>query len=595
METTVRSSRANAQPISEKGRRFKPEPIETTASSSRKRETKKEQVALPNSSTPEVTDKQPPRRFAPQLIETAKRSRKAGDTAPAVLPSDKTEATPGNDAPGVKKTRVQPVPPPSPDHTPVVDVARNPLYLEIKRAASPQALRQFARTRTRSRHSFRVPSLEPIESSDSEATSSRSPSTTPSASSDHSYMYKEATRMRESVDDRVSGYLLELAARAAEKQLHEQAMAAFPNDDYHEPVQHFIGRDSDGSFTEEVKRTREGSFNEVNWELIAMQQHREKLEQQQETERERKKKREAELNKPDGPTNSPWGNAASLLDSARPRNVIGGYQKDGELDRMRKGARPPMLGKDIKFPRCPSPEPARFDSTQGCDAARIAMCYLSEQSHAAEKGEGLWCGGKSQPNKVPSLWSNASSRPPSPGGLWAGCCVGSGITPPRGPTGLLTPHKEIGNPLETPCPTPAMSLLPPTPPASHADFACIDERLAIEVTIEEEFGDDFVTQVYNYLSLGYPSIARNFDEELSKIAHIPVAELRQDDHLAKSTGYIRLGEDGNLVNAEITEESCTRWRALRIYVKEWARQHPNMSEGTLGGAGIAVRKGSWAL
>jgi len=117
----------------------------------------------------------------------------------------------------------------------------------------------------------------------------------------------------------------------------------------------------------------------------------------------------------------------------------------------------------------------------------------------------------------------------------------------------------------------------------------------MEVTIEEEFGDDFVTQVYNYLSLGYPAIARNFDEELAKISHVPVMELRQDDHLAKSTGYIRLGEDGNLVNADITEESCTRWRALRIYVQEWARQQPNMSEVSSGGAGIAVRKGSWAL
>ena len=74
-----------------------------------------------------------------------------------------------------------------------------------------------------------------------------------------------------------------------------------------------------------------------------------------------------------------------------------------------------------------------------------------------------------------------------------------------------------------------MSLMPPTPPSSHADFACIDEKLAAEVAIEEDFGDDFITQVYNYLSLGYPSIARMFDEELSTISKIPVSELRQDD------------------------------------------------------------------
>jgi hypothetical protein len=39
--------------------------------------------------------------------------------------------------------------------------------------------------------------------------------------------------MRESVDEQTSGYLLELAAKAAEKQLREQEMAAFPNGDYH--------------------------------------------------------------------------------------------------------------------------------------------------------------------------------------------------------------------------------------------------------------------------------------------------------------------------------------------------------------------------
>jgi len=405
-------------------------------------------------------------------------------------------------------------------------------------------------------------------------------------------MTQASMRVRKGADQRVSGYFLDQTARTAEEQLHEQALAAFPNDDYHEPVQHYIGRDFDepGSITEESRRDRDVSFNEVNWELIAIQRHREKQEKQREAEIEKKKKREAEWNKSSGA----WANPTPLPNSSNFKNVIGEYQKDKELDYMRKGARPPMLGKDIEFPRCPSPELARFDTTQGCDVAKKAMCYLSEQSRQAEKGEGLWCGvgGKSQPNKVPSLWSTASSRPPSPCGLWAGFCVDKG-TPPRGPTGIMTPQKEKRNPLETPCPTPAMSLFPPTPPASQADFACIDDKLAIEITIEEEFGDDFVTQVYNYLSLGYPSIARNFDEELSKISHISVTELRQDDHLATSRGYIRLGQDGNLANSDITEESCTRWKALRVYVQEWGRQHPNMIEAS--GTGITVRKGSWAL
>jgi hypothetical protein len=258
-----------------------------------------------------------------------------------------------------------------------------------------------------------------------------------------------------------------------------------------------------------------------------------------------------------------------------------------------------MLGRDIKFPRCASPEPSRFDPTQGCDAVRTAMCYLSEQTKAAsEKGESLWCGQGNgrQTSTTPSLWSNANSRASSTQGLWGGMCVNGGDRSPRGPTGILTPTHEKANPM-SPCPTPAMSLLPPTPPASAADFSGIDEKLAIEQTIAVDFSDDFVTQVYNYLSLGYPSMARPFDGELSKISGISVLDLRQDDHLAESRGYIRLGKDGNLTDSAITEESCVRWRALRTYIQEWARQHPGMAEEEipLGGRGTAVRKGSWAL
>ncbi|KAJ9652312.1 hypothetical protein H2201_009228, partial [Coniosporium apollinis] len=64
-------------------------------------------------------------------------------------------------------------------------------------------------------------------------------------------------------------------------------------------------------------------------------------------------------------------------------------------------------------------------------------------------------------------------------------------------------------------------------------------------TIDEEFDDGFITQVYNYLSLGYPSLARKFDEELSRISGTSITELRQDDALANARGYIRFGDDEN--------------------------------------------------
>ena len=603
VETTTKTNRKFApEPIEtsqKKARRFAPEPVETTARSSRRRfEEEWNEKTSPRRFFPQpvetttTSNRRPSaRRFPPQLIETAQRFRKTGDDMPALGPSDKTEATPENAYISARKARIlgiSPTPSP-PSNTPNYDLSCNPLFLEIQRAELPPARRRS--WFSCSQHSFRIPDLEPIESSESEASSPPSPS---SSSVDHSFMYKDSTRRRESVDESSAGYLLELAAKAAERQLREQAIAAFPNNDIHEPVDHYIDHDSEdsASFTDE---RRGSSYSEVNWDLKTMRKYQN---EQAEKEKQALKARSDARTGHNKTGFNPFGNPAGFMDASAAKKLERD-QKDPELESMRKSARPPMLGKNLKFPRCESPEPARFDPTQGCDAVKTAMCYLSEQSKAAEeKGESLWCGkgnGK-QTSTTPSLWSNANSRASSTQGLWGGFCV-NGDKSPRGPTGILTPSHEKANPL-SPCPTPAMSLslLPPTPPASTTDFAGIDEKLALEQTIGEDFGDDFVTQVYNYLSLGYPSMARPFDPELSKISGISLVELRQDDHLARSRGYIRLGKDGNLKDAEITEETCSRWRALRVYIQEWARQHPNMSEeAPVEGRGTAVRRGSWGL
>ncbi|KAE8832787.1 hypothetical protein HRS9122_08500 [Pyrenophora teres f. teres] len=574
IETTKKTNRRFApEPIEttkKSNRRFAPDPIETTTRSSRQKFAKdwEEQTsptgkfkvnpmekASPCNGQLKGVIRQSPKRFRPQLIEIAQRSRKAGDDTPTLLPQDKTEATPDSVI-SARKARIlgiSPSPPTPPTNTPTFDMSQNPLFLEIQRNCSPLSRRRSYFSS--SQHSFRVPDLDPIESSESEASAPSSPSTEspPPYSSDHSFMYKEATRRRESVDDRSAGYLLKLAAKAAEKQLREQALAAFPNSEFHEPVAHYVDRDteeSEPSLTE-AKPQEESSFTEVNWDLETMRKF-------QETQMAEKEKQDQMENVK--PAFSPFGNPAGFLDAATAKKLAK-ERRDPELERQRREARPPMLGQEIRFPRCQSPEPSRFDPTQGCDA--------------------------------PSL-----KHPRLVGGM----CVNGGDKSPRGPTGLMTPFHEKPNPM-SPCPTPATSLLPPTPPASSSgatfggDFSGIDEKLAVEQTIEEEFGDDFVTQVYNYLSLGYPSMARPFDEELSKVSNIPISELRQDDYLATSRGYIRLGKDGNLKDTEITEETCMRWRALRIYIQEWARQHPNMAEDEFLGAGrgTAVRKGSWAL
>jgi hypothetical protein len=64
-------------------------------------------------------------------------------------------------------------------------------------------------------------------------------------------MRLQLARTRESCDDRFSGYLLALAAKAAEKQLREQALAAFPNESMHEIVEHFYDREVEGASDED--------------------------------------------------------------------------------------------------------------------------------------------------------------------------------------------------------------------------------------------------------------------------------------------------------------------------------------------------------
>ncbi|KAF2442551.1 hypothetical protein P171DRAFT_456442 [Karstenula rhodostoma CBS 690.94] len=576
VETSARSSRkkfadAWESETAKPRRTFAPEPVETSTKTNRK--SRKKFAEEWDSQTTTMKQEKKSRKFAPQLIETASRSRRVEEERPSLRRLQRLETTLPHDLPS------------APANTPTLfDFSKNPLFQEIQRATSPLNHKRMPRCRP-SHHCFHVPDLDPIESSESEG-ETPSPFNYPCrAYCYEKQSYKEPTRMRESVDEQTSGYLLELAAKAVEKQLREQEMAAFPNGNYHEHVDHFVDADDESTDSSKAGST---TFNEVDWDLKAMRQYREEQEIQEPT---------SGISPKSHFKPSPWANAAAGIKTEK--DIIG-YQQNEEIERMRRDARPPMLGNEIKFPRCESPEPARFDTTQGCDAVRIALSYLSEQTQQAEKsekGESLWCGQGNGKNlsRVSSLWSVASSNhdKKEKEGLWAGFCVKDEA--PKGPTGILTPRIEIAD-LLSPCPTPSRgSLLPPTPPASNADFACIDEKLTFALSIDEDYGDDFVTQVYNYLSLGYPSMAQPFDEELSRISNIPISDLRQDDDLAESKGYIRLGADGNLTDAEITEESCMRWRALRMYIREWAKQHPNMAGDGLGGAGVAVRKGSWAV
>ncbi|PHH85397.1 hypothetical protein CDD83_463 [Cordyceps sp. RAO-2017] len=213
-------------------RRFAPVPIETTFQSVRKtaRQTPPPGVGpnpeltpdpSPRSASPIIPEPQHKGRFHPQLIETSRRTRRAGDAAPATKPTDKTDITPYT----------------------------NHIYL-----ARPRPRRKRGDTL----HDDPVRHMPPTR--------------------------------RETEDEGVQEYLLELTARETARQIEEAALAAFPNSRAREGgVAHFYFRessDSDNS-TQDTRppqrdhgqsRPRRKSSNlGLNWWHKHMQEHAEHL------------------------------------------------------------------------------------------------------------------------------------------------------------------------------------------------------------------------------------------------------------------------------------------------------------------------------
>jgi hypothetical protein len=164
-----------------------------------------------------------------------------------------------------------------------------------------------------------------------------------------------------------------------------------------------------------------------------------------------------------------------------------------------------------------------------------------------------------------------------------------------------------------------------------ATLSGLDERLKKEMERKEreeallaEFDDAFVTQVYNYLSLGYPATARAFDDELSKISGMCIEELRKDDALKIGKRFMRQMEmspspastvsssggggggtdssgdemDSYFAHERGSRHKPPRWKALKLYIHEWARQHPALDGDDDTGPlawGVRARRGSWAI
>ncbi|RKF55716.1 hypothetical protein OnM2_087015 [Erysiphe neolycopersici] len=600
-------------------RKYLPIPILTTFHSNRPRKDDKTSATSSRSKlatlskgkiSPSKT--KPPRKFVPDLIETNRRSKKFGDPKPAILPTDKTDLTPG--VPNIYTTSQIPRERETLNVPYELDVKKHSIRQLPHKPRRQRSVRPHNNTRCPSRISTRQSSftsvLESISSSGSCSPTSPSKSQSYQQSLSAQNVASEnafqLSRTRESCDERFSGYILALAAKTARKQLMEKALllAAYPNESDHQNVEHFYDREvetasendspgivgnlntemdddtSDGSnkFRERFIRRRS---SDSLYAIREMQVHKDR---QVNLRKEQAAKTRLGM---DGASSNhgPFRGRIKKSHASLNKDAV-----EKELQNMQSAASPPMLGTGLKFRRCSSPSPMKFEIDQKSDL----------KFNRSNTGGGLWGGYCVADDSKDKVTQDEGKRSPLIHTPWSG--------------------KSFGHALEESLAEQSLYLVDSNSRTSNNDniFGAHhkiikQQESKVSVLIEsekyyEEFDDKFVTQVYNYLSLGYPSLAWQFDEELSRISKIPVDELRRNDEF-DIKGHIGLRamsfrEDETTAQTEKIEsqdkdksQSCTRWRALKLYVQEWSRQNPSLDQAALGPCswGVRARKGSWAF
>ena len=519
-------------------------------------------------------------------------------------------------------------------------------------------------------------------------------------------MRHELRERRESCDEEISGYLLAVAAKEAFRQRQiEQVMSAFPNGLSPVGVEHFVAHDNseDEDFpaseppSSAISQMVRRKSTDPGWAVREMRAHAEKLANLRAQNRpgadtdvdkldlppphgtplwtpEDARRGEAAassptLRKKTEPQNPPEASPlqqqpeSELRQAASPFGLPSGFRgaaaaaaavdeedddEAAQLRRMRQAASPPMLGKDLVFRRCVSPQLTRIEPSHPYSASR------SEERDATGAG-GLWGG------YCAAKPAAAAPKKKKVSGLWGGFCTTKAneevalmlhpsafLSTPAEPVSysetstvtMLTPQPSASSSRQSTRQQPAVmgvggngSLAPPGS-GLHVLSATLDERLRkekarkeLEERIEKEFDDAFVTQVYNYISLGYPATARAFDDELSKISGIEIEQLRKDDRLSVGKGFMlemelavkkrtgitsatgsrtSSGDDDDEVMLTPEEDERRhrnkppRWRALKLYIREWARQHPSFDDGFGEDEnplawGVRARRGSWAI
>ncbi|KAL2148935.1 hypothetical protein VTH82DRAFT_1621 [Thermothelomyces myriococcoides] len=269
--------------------------------------------------------------------------------------------------------------------------------------------------------------------------------------------------------------------------------------------------------------------------------------------------------------------------------------------RLRLKASPPMLGADLTFPRCPSPKQTKLEPTHFWQMTTGGS--PAEQNRDPTEQRGLWRGycytpdpnKKIAPAERPALIH--TPRPDSPTNRDKDYFERQICEEPASIDGHGNSNSSSSR-ASTPSvsgPLPEHRTKSQEPKGLHMlqNMHNLDEKIKkekaaadLEEKIAAEFDDHFVTQVYNYLSLGYPATARQYDEELSKISRIGIAELEKEDERvmaglwgangsanqegnangdkkkAGAPGHIML--DMEAKDGVREEDRCPRWRALKL-------------------------------